>query len=670
MIPDHEPAGEILVVDDNEANRYTVVRLLRKAGFHVQEATDGRRGLAAAHPDHDLIILDIRMPEMDGYEVCRRLKADPALRAIPILHISATYTSTRDIATGLEGGADGYLTHPVDPEVLLGTVRAFLRLRRTDRALRESESRARARAEELEALMAAAPVAVMIAHDPECRRITANPAGYQLFRMEAGSSRSLTASADQQPTHFRVWREGRGLEPHELPLQVAAATGSPAEAEELELEFADGTRRYVSGTATPLFDADGHVRGAIGAFIDVTEQRHVRAQLERAQRMEAVGRLAGGFAHETNNQMAVVLGLADYVLQAGNLNADQRRDLQQMRHAADRVAQLTRQLLALSRRQILHAEPVELDRLLRETHGVLSRLLGPDYPIRLALDAAGEWVRVDRTQLIQVLLNLTVNARDAMPGGGHLTIATSRGPRPAEGGRLGRHWTGEEPPALLAVSDTGGGIDPAISGRIFEPFFTTKPVGEGTGLGLSVVEGIVAQSAGELWVDSSPQAGTTITIALPVVAPPGSPGERAPPPVAGGHERLLVVDDEPGVRAMLVRQLGARGYDVVAAEGGAEALELLRSSRGQIALVISDVVMPAMSGPELARRARMVAGEIPFIFISGQPREALTGSGDPGEFGPVIEKPFTAEELASAVRRTLDRQERASASPVTNLQPS
>jgi CheY-like chemotaxis protein len=652
----------ILVVDDNEANRYTVVRLLRKAGFTVHEAADGRRGLAAAHPDLDLIILDIRMPELDGYEVCRRLKADPQLRSIPVLHMSATFTSSSDIAYGLEGGADGYLTHPVDPAVLLGTVRAFLRLRHVDRALRESEARARARAEELEAFMAAAPAIVMIAHDAECRRITGNLAAYELLRIPGGSNISLSAPTAERPTNFRIRTEGRDLEPSELPLQVAAAKGIPVESVQLELVFDDESRRHIFGSATPLFDAAGRSRGSVGAFVDVTEQHQARAQLERAQRMEAVGRLAGGFAHETNNQMAVVLGLAEYVLRGRNLNEEERRDLLEMRRAADRVAQLTRQLLALSRRQILRAEPVELDGLVGEAHAVLTRLLGPDYTVRLALDASGRWIRADRTQLMQVLLNLAVNARDAMPGGGVLTIATWCGRSLAEPGRLGREWAPEETPVFLAVSDTGSGIDPAISGRIFEPFFTTKAVGEGTGLGLSVVEGIVAQSTGDLWVESSPGGGARFTFALPTVDPPAPASALPVSKVPGGTETVLVIDDEPAVRAMLARQLRERGYSVIAVADGAEALEVLRGPAHDIALVITDVVMPDMSGPEVARHARALGAGLPFMFVSGQPRELLVAYDDPAEFGPVLEKPFSADELAGLVRHTLDQHARATRS--------
>jgi signal transduction histidine kinase len=652
--------GTILVVDDTEANRYTVSRILRKEGFEVREAPDGAAGLALVSDELDLIILDIRMPEMDGYEVCRRVKADPALQVIPILHISATYTGTKDIAYGLEAGADGYLTHPVDPAVLVATVRAFLRIRHADRAVRESEAQARLRAEELQAVMQAVPAAVMIAHDPQCHVITGNAAAHQLLRLPRDANLSKTPPGLETPTHFRVLRSGKELAIPEMPIQRAATTGAAVGGEELEIQFQDGSSRHVYGSATPLFDETGAVRGAVGAYLDMTDLQHARGQLERAQRIETIGRLAGGVAHETNNQMTVVLGFAQYLLGGTNLTPTQLRDLQQVKRSAERVAQLTRQLLALSRRQTLHLEALDLDALIHESHPLLQRLVGPESIVILEFDPARKWVRADRTQLVQVLLNLTMNARDAMPQGGRITVGTRRTDQVPSGGRFGRSWNSSGA-AILSVSDTGTGIDPAINGRVFEPFFTTKSSGQGTGLGLSVVEGIIEQSNGEMWLESLPGQGTTFTIALPLVEAPHDAGPKVDDgPAGSGTETILLVDDEDAVREVFARGLREKGYRVFEASDGHKALETMRQSPDEIDLVVTDVAMPGMTGIDLARRVLELREFVPFVFVSGQPREVLPDFGSLQREHALLEKPFSPDALAACVRTRLDHRPAAS----------
>lgn len=660
--------GTILVVDDTEANRYTVSRILRKEGFKVREAVDGAAALKVVGDDLDLIILDIRMPEIDGYEVCRRVKADPVLQAIPVLHISATYTGTKDIAYGLEAGADGYLTHPVDPALLVATVRAFLRIRHADRAVRQSEAHARHLAEELQAVMQAVPAAVMIAHDAECRRITGNAAAHQLLRLPAEANMSRMPFGREAGAPFHIHHAGRELAITELPIHRAAKSGAAVEGQELEIRFRDGSVRHVYGSATPLFDEAGSVRGAVGAFLDMTDLHHARGQLERAQRMETIGRLAGGVAHETNNQMTVVLGFAQHLLGSTNLTAGQVRDLQQVKRGAERVAQLTRQLLALSRRQTLHLEVLELDSLIHECYPVIQRLVGPENLVVLTLDPAPKWVRADRTQLIQVLLNLAMNARDAMPHGGRITIGSRMADQLPPGGRFGRDWDSDGA-AIVSVSDTGTGIDPAITARVFEPFFTTKPTGQGTGLGLSVVEGIIEQSRGEVWLQSRPGQGTTFTIALPLVesAPNNQPEAESRPD--GGTETLLLVDDEPAVREVFARGLENKGYRVLEASSGPEALEILRQSADEIDLVITAVAMPGMSGIGLARRALKLRAFIPFVFVSGQPRELLPDFDALEQAHVLLEKPFPPDVLARCVRDTLDQRSAASHPGVHQISP-
>jgi len=651
----HKPisTGRILVVDDTEANRYTIARILRKEGFEVEEAENGVAGLARVNDDLDLVVLDIHMPEMDGYEVCRRIKADPQLRAIPILHVSATYTETSDIAYGLESGADGYLTHPVDPAVLVATVRAFLRLRNADRALRQSETISRSRAEELQAVMHAVPAAVMIAHDAECRTVTGNRTAHELLRLPERTNLSRTAEDGEARPHFQIFQDGRELQTSDLPIQRAAATGTHISGEELEIRFQDDSFRHVYGSATPLFDETGRVRGAVGAYVDMTDLRQARAQLERAQRMESIGTLAGGVAHETNNQMTVVLGFTQFLMSAANITAAQRRDLQQVKLGAERVAELTRQLLALSRRQTLHTESLDLDALVRESRPLLQRLVGPENKLIMQLDPAPKWVQGDRTQLVQVLLNLVMNARDAMPEGGRVTIRTRRADEVPPGGRFGRAWNSDGV-AILSVADTGTGIDSSISSRVFEPFFTTKPVGRGTGLGLSVVEGIIEQSNGEMWLSSGAERGTTFTIALPLVEPALDTAARVERGPEGGNETIVLVDDEDGVREVLARGLQERGYRLLEASSAAQALEILQRHAGEIDLVVTDLAMPGMNGIELAQQASEISPFLPFIFVSGQPREVLPELQELGLSHPLLEKPFAPDALIACVRATLD----------------
>jgi two-component system cell cycle sensor histidine kinase/response regulator CckA len=377
-------------------------------------------------------------------------------------------------------------------------------------------------------------------------------------------------------------------------------------------------------------------------------------QLRRA-RVETVGRLAGGMAHETNNQMMVVQTFIEFLLRGPNLTDDQRRDLQTVATAADRVSGLTLQLLALSNRQVLDTRVLDLDSVIMQAEAVLRRTVGPEIRLSLQLEPGMKWILADRNQLVQILVSLALNARDAIAGTGELTISTRQADRGPIGGRLGTIWP-DRGVALLSVADTGRGIEAAVMDRIFQPFFSTKPAGQASGLGLSVVEGIVSETGGDLWVESKPGYGTVVTVGLPLTEKP-APDAVIQPPSNGrrGTERILVVDDEEQVRMLLMRGLQEGDYDVLEASGPQEAIALLEQEAGQVQLVLTDISMPVMSGVELAERIRSSWPSLPVLFVSGHPYDVVTRDQQTIAADRFLQKPFKVDTLLGLVRHALDQ---------------
>lgn len=381
---------------------------------------------------------------------------------------------------------------------------------------------------------------------------------------------------------------------------------------------------------------------------DDSYQLKLEAQVRQATKMQAVGQLAGGVAHDFNNILTAIIGTCDLMLMRHGPGSVDHQDITQIGQNANRAANLTRQLLAFSRQQTLKTRVVQLPDVLGELSHLLRRLLGENVRLRVqhARDLAA--VRADPGQLEQVIVNLAVNARDAMPGGGDLTIATY-GVGAGEVAALGHRMMPPADYVAIAVRDTGEGIPTAIIGQIFDPFFTTKELGKGTGLGLSMVYGIVKQSGGFIFADSAPGLGTTFNIYLPAVT--DVPTEVASAPVAvadWGQGRILIVEDEAMVRAVAARALTRSGYEVLTAGDGEEALALL-ADEGVIDLMISDVVMPGMDGPTLVQRAREARPDLRVLFISGYAEEQLRGRVD-DPAATLLRKPFSVHELAEAVR--------------------
>jgi PAS domain S-box-containing protein len=423
---------------------------------------------------------------------------------------------------------------------------------------------------------------------------------------------------------------------------------------EIALRSRDGGAVHVLVSATGLFSDRGQLATIRGQLYDLTAHKQLEEQLSQSQKMEAVGRLAGGIAHDFNNLLMVIGGQTGRLLEQLPETEPLRRNAEAIAAAADRAAGLTQQLLAFSRRQVLSPRVVSLNAVVRNVYGMLERVIGEDITCVLSLSDEIESVKADPGRIEQALLNLAVNARDAMPEGGTLAISTSIVEldevysRQHIGSRPGRF-------VMLAVSDTGRGMDPETRTRVFEPFFTTKEVGKGTGLGLSMVYGIVKQSGGYIWVYSELGLGTTFKIYLPATeAPPETLQPRPAPSVPTGTETILLVEDEDGVRELLEEILTAQGYRVLAASRGVEALQISELVDEEIQVLVTDVVMPHMSGHELAMRLRARRPALRVLYLSGYTDDAIAHHGVVEVDASFLQKPFTRAALATKVREVLD----------------
>ena len=405
---------------------------------------------------------------------------------------------------------------------------------------------------------------------------------------------------------------------------------------------------------------DGQPSVIRGIYRDITERKRVEEHLRRAERMQAAGKLAGGVAHEVNNMMTGVIGFSEFLLRSLEPDDPRRADIEEVIRAGTRAADVTRQLLAFTRQQFLQPQLVDINMVVTEMEKMLRHSLGEDNRLEFRLSPNAGQMRADRGQLEQVLINLVLNARDALDSHGRVTIETASATWDAAYAE--RHGGVEIPLGryvMLAVSDTGCGMDREVQERIFEPFFTTKPIGQGTGLGLSTVYGIVKQSGGFVWVYSEPGHGSVFKVYLPeaVVAHPAEEITALPGTAPrGGSETILVIEDEEVVRNLALRGLRDHGYTVVEAKNGAEALRYIREHPGMLDLVICDVVMPEMGGRELGQHLAMFDPELPVLYMSGYTGDDVFQRGllDPG--APFQQKPFTPGTLASKVRTMLDQR--------------
>ena len=520
--------------------------------------------------------------------------------------------------------------------------------RRSETALRDAH-------EQLQAVIQSSPLAIY-ALDRAGNVLTWNPAAEALYGWRAAE-----VVGGPLPT---LPQDG-DAEDHTVRARVLR--GEAVKGAEVTHRRRDGFPVSISLSVAPLYGAGRQVAGMLSIAADLTEMRQLEVQYRQSQKLEAIGRLAGGIAHDFNNILTAILSTSELLLTDLVPGSHVHDDVDEIRRAAQRAAGLTRQLLVFSRQQVFEPRVVDVNALVIEAEQLLRRLIGEDIELRTALAPALGAVRADPSQLEQVILNLVVNARDAMPRGGVVTIETTD--VELDGGYADRHVPARPGPyVLLAVSDTGVGMDAATQARLFEPFFTTKPPSEGTGLGLATVYGIVKQSSGYIWAYSEPDHGTTFKIYLPRVG-------RAPETVAvqdvamaplRGSEVILLVEDQDDVRRLTQRMLESAGYVVLAAASGHEALRLAEHHTGPIHLLVTDVVMPGMHGHEVALLLAPTRPEMKALYVSGYPDASIVHQGllKPGV--AFLQKPFGPDVLTRKVREVLDlrRDDRRVSSPV------
>jgi two-component system cell cycle sensor histidine kinase/response regulator CckA len=487
---------------------------------------------------------------------------------------------------------------------------------------------------------------IIYSHDLEGNYTSMNKAGATITGYTVEEALKLNLSETVAPEFLANARE----------MLRRKLAGERVTAYEIELMAKDGHRVTLEANTKLVFH-NGVPSGVQGIARDITERKHLEEQLRQSQKMDAIGQLAGGVAHDFNNLLTAINGYSGLALQRIDDDHPLRGYLEEIKKAGDRAANLTRQLLAFGRKQILQPLPINLNDIVTDMNKMLRRLIGEDVQLTAKLDPALKKIKADPGQLEQVLVNLVVNARDAMPQGGNLTIETATV-------ELGEEYAGSHLGVvpgvyvMLAVSDTGTGMDEAIQARIFDPFFTTKEKGKGTGLGLSTVYGIVKQSGGNLWVYSEPGHGTTFKVYLPqlAIAPQETEVKVAEPALPVGSETILLVEDEDVVRGLAQKILEQSGYKVLAASRGEEAIRLGAECAEAIDLLLTDVVMPETSGKEVADRLRELLPGLRVVFMSGYTDEAIVHHGVLDSNVEFIQKPFTPNALVRKVREVLDSE--------------
>ena len=681
----------VLLVDDNPQNLYLLQVLLSANGFQVQGAANGAEALERARRDPpDMIISDILMPVMDGFTLCRAWKEDERLQPIPFVFYTATYTDPKDEDFARSLGADRFLIKPLEPDkfltLILETLKncqagqpvaphqpveeaeyyreynatlirkledKMLQLEKANRilegdiaerqraegALRESEAKTRSIVDNI-----GIGVALI---SPEMEVLELNHRMREWFPAVQPGQRPICYGAFNDPPRERLCDYCPTHKTLQDGLVHEATTQTPQA----------GRVRSYRIVSSPILNTSGEVTAAIEMVEDITEKLSLESQFLQSQKMEAVGRLAGGVAHDFNNMLNVILGYAEMALDKVDPAQPLHDDLKEILNAARRSAGIIRQLLAFARQQTIDPKVLDLNETVEGMLKMLRRLIGEDIDLVWRPDS-GLWpVKMDPTQVEQILANLCANARDAIAQVGKITIET-------ENTAFDQAYCADHPGfvpgeyALLAISDDGHGMDRETQDKIFEPFFTTKALGQGTGLGLATVYGIVKQNNGFINVYSEPGEGTTfkIYLARQAVRDVEPQQESAAEIPRSRGETVLVVEDEVSLLKLASEILDTLGYTVLTAVTPGEALRLVEEYPGEIHLLMTDVILPEMNGSDLAVQIKEIRPAMKYLFMSGYTAEVIAHRGMLDEGVQFIPKPFSVRDLAAKVRTALKEE--------------
>jgi two-component system cell cycle sensor histidine kinase/response regulator CckA len=666
----------VLIVDDEAVNRRLLELLLASDGLTLMTASGGEQALAIVSAQApDLILLDAMMPGLSGFDVAARIKGSVETKNIPIIMITALDDKNSRMRA-LNVGVEDFLTKPVDRVELSARVKNLLRLKAYGDFFEVYSTKL-----EGEVLDRTVDLLdrtrVLEEHAAALRRNEARTnyalgaARMGVWEMEA-VSRAITWSdtmgalfglpPDSTPAHESDLLALIHPDDHQtMRAAIAGALDNDAPFDvEYRAVWPDGTEHWSASRASVLRDNTGGATGLRGVTMDISDRRSLEEQFRQAQKMEAVGQLAGGVAHDFNNLLTAILGYAELVVETLAPDDDRRADMNEIVVASHRAVVLTRQLLAFSRKQVVQPVTLDLNALVGGMRHMLSRLIGESVELVAVLDPDLGAVRADAGQLEQVLMNLVVNARDAMLHGGRVAIKTSN--VTLDGAIAGDTTIRSGPHVMLSVSDSGEGMTEEVKRHLFEPFFTTKDQGKGTGLGLATVYGIIKQSGGHIRVYSEPGNGSVFKVYLPRVAPDTrAEVEAALEPVHGGTETILLVEDDEAVRALGITILARAGYRVVAADRPDSAAALWSEHSASIDLLVTDVVMPGSSGPALHETLCRDRPTLPVLYLSGFTDDMLVHEGRITAGVDLLQKPFTTDSLLRRVRASLDHAVEAGA---------